>query len=137
MEQFVWRDSYSVHNEELDSHHKKLIALFNTLYESFLSNADNDAIARTVQELIAYADYHFRAEERYMAAIDYAGLDVHKAEHLFFIKKITNLQYRNFMHEAVVVRELVIYLGTWLINHVIQEDRKYAVERRNRSAGSP
>lgn len=135
MDQFVWRDSYSVHNEELDTHHQKLIALFNTLYESFLADADNDAIARTVQELIAYADYHFRAEERFMAAIDYAGLDRHKTEHLFFIKKITALQYRNFLREATVLRELVIYLGNWLIHHVIQEDRKYAVDRRAAQRG--
>jgi hemerythrin-like metal-binding protein len=127
MDQFYWSESFSVHDEELDSHHRKLIALFNSLYDCFLNSADSAAIGQIIQELMWYADYHFRAEERYMALRDYAGIDAHRAEHLFFIKKVSNLQSRNFMDDPDVSRELVIYLGNWLINHVIREDRKYAV----------
>jgi hemerythrin-like metal-binding protein len=126
MEQFIWRDSYSVQNEELDSHHRRLIAIFNKLYDSFLANAAGDAIELTINELISYTNYHFEAEENYMTDRSYADIEAHKSLHAFFIEKMTHLHHRNSMHDAGVAKELVVYLGNWLINHVLQEDRKYS-----------
>jgi len=127
MDQFTWRDSYSVNNEELDSHHKKLIGIFNKLYDGFLSNGDSSAIGTIIGELVLYTAYHFRAEEIYMAERGYADIGTHKSEHRFFEEKISQLQHRNFMNDAEVAKEIVVYLGNWLINHVMREDRKYAV----------
>lgn len=127
MEQFIWRDSYSVNNEELDSHHKKLIGIFNKLYEFYLTNVDSITIGQTIEELKSYSDYHFKAEEKYMMERGYLDIGTHRIEHLFFIEKTSYLQYRNLMHDSDVSKELVVYLGNWLINHVLMEDRKYSI----------
>ncbi|MBF0161661.1 MAG: hemerythrin, partial [Magnetococcales bacterium] len=34
MEKFLWLDTYSVGNEEIDLQHQRLFALFNTLVET-------------------------------------------------------------------------------------------------------
>jgi hemerythrin len=127
MEQFLWREGYSVNNEELDSHHRKLIGIFNKLYEFYLTDVDSIAIGQAIDELIEYTDYHFEAEVKYMMEREYIDIAAHKIEHLFFKEKISYLQYRNLMNDAEVSKELVIYLGNWLINHVLRVDKKYSI----------
>jgi hemerythrin len=127
MEQFVWRDSLSVNNEELDSHHRKLIAIFNKLYDCYLTSVDSVTIGHTIEELILYTNYHFKAEENYMMARKYSDMAAHRFEHEYFKEKMNQLLHRNLMNDSEVSKELVVYLGTWLINHVMQVDKKYSV----------
>lgn len=127
MEQFVWSESYSVNNDELDSHHKNLIHIFNKLYTSYLANDNSVVIANTIVELVSYTLYHFAAEENFMRETGYVNLGHHLSQHTFFRNEIYQLQHRNLSNDPEVTQELVVYLGNWLLRHVMVEDRKYAI----------
>ncbi len=122
MPQFTWDDSYSVNNAELDSHHKKLFNLFNKMCEE-CSRAEDDKRKDTIiDELVSYADYHFEAEEKYMAGIGYEDMDNHIRMHRYFTQKTFEMRQVNTNN----TKELIDFLGNWLRRHVMEEDKKIA-----------
>ncbi len=123
---FTWNDKYSVHNEELDKDHKALFEVVNKLYDScFVGN--NISLGPIIEVLISYTNYHFTAEEKYMKDKGYKKLDKHIAEHKMFKDRILQLQRKNDMNDIEVTKELIVYLGNWLLKHVIKEDKKYSI----------
>jgi hemerythrin-like metal-binding protein len=81
----------SVNNDVIDSHHEKIIELFNVLYDN-ADQLNGELYDELVDELINYTDYHFATEEEYMSEIDYAGADDHLREHRLFAEKLQQLK---------------------------------------------
>jgi hemerythrin len=71
----TWYKQYSVNNEELDNHHKNLFAILNKMYDSCLPADSSECAASVIEKLIEYTDYHFKAEEKYMADKGYKEID--------------------------------------------------------------
>ena len=92
---FTWDNKYSVNNEELDNHHKRLFAIFNKLYNSCLDKDKRITLGPIVEELVSYVNYHFVAEEKYMKSIGYKDIDKHISEHWFFKDRICMRQHVN------------------------------------------
>lgn len=124
---FKWYKKYSVNNGELDGHHKILFDIFNRLYDNCLGNESAKCLNPIIEELISYSHYHFTAEEQYMRNIGYKETDRHILEHRGFTQKTLQLQKVADKDKPEVTKELIIYLGKWILNHVITEDKKYAV----------
>jgi hemerythrin len=127
MELFTWCDYYSVNNDELDNHHKALFDIFNRLHEDCLGHDNAKCIIAILEELVLYAQCHFIAEERYMRNIGYKEIDKHIIEHTEFAQKILQLRQVAVKDDIVATEELVLYLGEWILNHVFDEDKKYAI----------
>ena len=121
-----WNDDYTVNNEELDNHHKKLIAILNSLYEECLKVDSEDCAGPKLDELLAYADYHFKAEEQYMRRIQYFEVDDHIELHNGFVFKMGEMKRIEHASHLELTKELIIFVGKWLLRHVLEEDRKYA-----------
>lgn len=128
----TWNDDYSVNNEELDGHHKKLISILNRLYGECLKVDVENCAGPKVEELLAYADYHFKAEEQYMRDIEYFEIDEHIEMHTGFAYKLEEIKRIPHASELELTRELIVYIGKWLLQHVLEEDRKYAVHAAGR-----
>ena len=121
-----WNDDYSVNNEELDSHHRKLISILNGLYDECLKADTDDCTGLKLDELLAYADYHFKAEEQYMRLIQYFEIEAHIELHNGFAFKLEELKRIPHLSQLELTKELITFIGKWLLNHVLKEDRKYA-----------
>lgn len=124
---FKWKDSYSVGVEELDLHHKKLFGILNTLYEGSLVPDGNLDIADKIDALIAYTEYHFAAEEEHLKQIGYLERESHFRLHRSFIKKVSRLQRKSHLPAEELTQELIVFLGNWLLHHVLEEDKKYVL----------
>jgi hemerythrin len=123
---FTWYNKYSVNNEELDSHHKKLFNIFNRLYDTCLHTENKNCIEPILYELLLYADYHFKAEEKYMADTGYKDIVKHSQMHYYFIDRVIEMQHVEDKNDYNLVKDLVVFLGNWLLHHVIDEDKKYS-----------
>lgn len=130
-----WNEDYSVHNEELDSHHKELISILNQLYNECLKVDSQNCTGPRLEELLAYADYHFKAEEQYMRQLEYFEIDEHIEMHAGFIFKLAELQRIQSLSQMELAKELIVFLGKWLLHHVLEEDKKYALHAAGK-AGS-
>jgi hemerythrin len=122
----TWYKRYSVNNEELDNHHRKLFAILNKLYDSCLQSENVDCVVPIIEELIEYTDYHFSAEEKYMLEKGYNGIEEHRQDHKFFLDKLLQLRNCEPKDEYDYKREVFVLLGNWILNHVTIEDKKYA-----------
>jgi len=122
-----WNDNFSVNNEELDNHHKELISILNRLYGECLEVDSDNCVGPKLDELLAYADYHFKAEEQYMRRIEYFEIDSHIEMHNGFIFKLEEIKRIPHASELESTRELIVFIGKWLLHHVLVEDKKYAL----------
>lgn len=122
----TWRDEYSVNNEELDSHHQQLIATLNKLYTECLQVDSEGCVGPKLDDFLAFADYHFAAEEAYMRRIQYFEVDSHIEQHKSFVYKLSEMKRLQNVSEIELTRELITFIGKWLLHHVFEEDRKYA-----------
>ena len=124
---FAWYKKYSVNNEELDNHHKNLFDIFNSLFDNCTKAENVNCVAPIIVELIKYSNYHFSAEEKYMADIGYKGIDAHKQLHRYFTEKVIEMQQVENKNDYDLTKEIIVFLGNWLLQHVIVEDKKYAL----------
>jgi len=84
--------------------------------------------------LLAYADYHFKAEEQYMRQIEYFEIDDHAEMHNNFIFKMNEFERIQEPNQMELTKELIIFIGKWLLHHVLEEDKKYALHAAGRSS---
>ena len=131
----AWNDDYSVNNEELDGHHRELMSILNRLYGECLKVDAENCVGPKLEELLAYADYHFKAEEQYMRDIEYFEIDEHIEMHNGFTYKLEEIKRIPHASDLELTRELIVYTGKWLLHHVLEDDRKYAVHAAGRGQG--
>jgi|SRR5208337_4492115 len=124
---FTWDIKYSVNNEELDNQHKKLFDIFNKLYDGSLDKDNRITLGPIVEELVSYFNYHLVAEEHYMESIGYKDINNHISEHKIYLDRIGKLKQKPHILDIVVSDEFILHLGKWIVDHIIELDRKYAV----------
>lgn len=127
MEPFKWDDDFSVNNESVDSHHKKLIGLFNEM-GTLIENEQETPLFSTIKlisELNIYAIFHFKEEEKLMEEGNYPRLEEHKVLHKEFIDKVNKFKDEYLHNDPLLNFELFNYLSDWVLTHIVQEDSKY------------
>lgn len=125
---FIWNDSFCVNNVTIDSHHKELFRIFNDLYNSTFDADAPDTFSHILDELDAYAKYHFQIEEQYMRDVRHIDTERHVCMHSYFISRVADINIRAGNGSLDVCRELIFFLGNWLKHHVVEEDRRIPVE---------
>jgi hemerythrin-like metal-binding protein/PAS domain S-box-containing protein len=124
-ELIIWSKKYELNLSVIDSQHKRLIKLINTLYISFKKGQTTEELQNYLKELIDYTNYHFGIEEKYFDKFEYENRSFHKSEHIEFQQKITDFQ-NDFLHkETDGAYKLILYLKDWFLNHILIEDKKY------------
>ena len=128
MSLFIWYKTYSVNNVELDNHHKALLDILNRLYDNCLIKDIENCLYPIIEELVSYSNYHLPAEEQHMRSLGYWDIDKHILEHRVFEQRILQLQ-RAANKDGLedTTKELIIYLGSWLLHHIMEEDKKYSL----------
>jgi hemerythrin len=127
MKLFTWYEKYSVNNEELDGHHMVLFNILNKLYENCMANANDNRLDEIIEELVSYSTYHFIAEEQHMKNCGCMDIDKHVLEHRAFTERTLLLKQDLDKDDFEGSKELIVFLGNWLLHHVMEEDRKYSV----------
>jgi len=126
MENFAWKDKYSVHVDEMDRHHKKILEYLAEIQGKIQSDDSDRKVGETLKALIDYADFHFSEEERLMRAMDYFELTTQINQHAYFTEEVREMT-RQFDLRILPGRSVVGFLRDWFINHILHEDYKYGV----------
>ena len=127
MSLFIWFDEYSIRNEEIDNHHKRLFEIFNMLSDSLYDENKIDMVYGLLDELIFYSDYHFKAEEKLMIENNYVDTTMHIARHKYFTESVINFRESDTVCSDELAWNTIKFLGNWLLLHVTKEDSKLAV----------
>lgn len=125
METISWKNEFSVGVEEMDTQHKKLLAMINRLIAEKSELTDPQTIAELLTGMMDYAQEHFRAEEYLMAEYGYDRKEQQEKQHQAFVDKTTSLLSAGDVGPNILSMALLDYLGTWLVGHILKEDMMY------------
>lgn len=126
MTAIIWDDSLSVNVAEIDQQHQKFISIANELSDSLRQDKGPDFVGNIVNELIDYAEVHFKTEEKYFDQFGYPDADNHKKEHAAFIVRVSDVKSRLDEGEGVLSFEMLKFVSLWLLRHIENIDKKYS-----------
>ncbi|MDD2542578.1 MAG: bacteriohemerythrin [Desulfuromonadaceae bacterium] len=120
-----WDDTFDLGINELDEHHRHLVALLNLTYDILTQGATHDGIAEVLDELVYYTIYHFAAEEHWMKENKYPHLSQHRDEHELFCQKINEFQKDLLKQKTNLSLEVLQFLNNWLTTHILKSDADF------------
>ena len=126
MKLITWNDNYSVDVEEIDNQHKEIIRIVNELYVSIVVGKSRNTMDKIFKDLTEYATTHFKIEEDYFEKFNYPETAFHKQQHEDIAKKIEEFKKRNEEGGEILDTEILYFLMSWFINHVILIDKRFA-----------
>ncbi|UCV10183.1 bacteriohemerythrin [Dechloromonas denitrificans] len=121
----TWDSRLDTGIEVIDAQHKRIVGYINDL-EIAKQKGDRHLVTEVIEQLIDYTQSHFGFEEAMLEEAGYKFLKPHKKVHELFIKRITEFTMRAAKGEDIA-DELHSMLAKWLLNHIANEDRDYAM----------
>ena len=119
-----WRPQLETGLAEIDSQHKTLVDMINSLAAFSLLETDRVIIEDTIHQLIDYASFHFSLEETLMKEAAFHEYPLHRAEHASFAMEIMHMSSKAFGN-GTTIGDISDYLKKWLIKHILTTDMQY------------
>lgn len=127
----VWTDKLVTGIGKIDEQHQVLVNLFNEANTKLTTNNNAEFVEQITRDLLSYALYHFETEEGLMQKYDYIedkieDADAHIRQHRSFSAKVVAM--RNDIKAGVLIsrEDLLSFLNSWLINHILNTDKRLA-----------
>jgi len=124
----LWDKKYSTGIDLIDEQHKELIVLTNKLYAACFA-ADSELEGKfkdAMSKMVKYVQYHFDAELKLLAAIEYPKYEEHKRMHVTLIKKILDSAKSHDEGKKFVPNNFVRTLVDWVFGHIAVYDKQYS-----------
>lgn len=121
-----WSTAYECGNQLIDSEHRELIALANTLFGiSVTSEAGSDKLRSALDQLLSHVKMHFDDEETELSKRNYRGLVWHKAAHVKLLRdaEVLALQVDSGQKTLAYLREFIV--NEVVIQHMLRADRDF------------
>lgn len=140
MQLVAWNDYLKTGIELVDQQHRGLVDLANETAARLADGAtlSGDEIRGLLAYLIDYAEVHFGTEEALMAlaGLDGRHVEHHRHTHSRFMRRVREMQARAADNDGTDGRQLMDFLGGWLIHHILGDDRAMARQLRALGAGT-
>lgn len=122
-----WTKALSVGHSKIDLQHKELIDNIEKIKELDPNNINPKEIDKLLNFIKDYTRKHFSEEEELLKKWNYPDLERHHTLHETFKKEINdsiiNLRAKNY--SKIYMSSIKIKLGSWLVSHIMNEDKKY------------
>ncbi len=118
-----WSPNLSVGIDFMDADHQKLMELLNELHDLVEpGHVQSEAIDK-LDELIDFAEQHFRLEERLMEESEYEEFEQHRQLHEVLLQDIAELRQYLTTGEKAAGPKIMDFLRDWLIRHILDSDK--------------
>jgi len=121
----AWSNDLSVGIASIDTQHRKLLDLINSLHEAMRQGQGRARIGEVARELSGYVSTHFTYEERLLRAHKWPELESHLATHKTYVAKVQEMQAQAANPTSSLVLEAQDFLRDWLTNHIRNTDTRY------------
>ncbi|MCP4995174.1 MAG: bacteriohemerythrin [Gammaproteobacteria bacterium] len=120
-----WSEDFNIDIQPLDDDHRELFELINRCRKAFDNHEAPENGYPMLDEIYHYAQYHFKREEKVMAACDYPDIKNHRQVHALLLKQARSMmkEEREGMFD---IRSLLAFLDDWCVGHVQSMDRNFA-----------
>ncbi len=126
---YTWSPDYELGVALIDAQHKKLFLIFRNLVEACKGDSKTNAGGQALELMVEYVDYHFKAEEEYWQ-LEPAIYALHRRAHYYFVKEIYAAT-GNIQKQRDISEELLVFLASWLLDHVLGMDRDHFQKLRD------
>ncbi|HHX17738.1 MAG TPA: hemerythrin family protein [Clostridium sp.] len=123
----LWRQSYEIGVEEIDSQHKELFKRISDLLDACSQNKGRQEVSKMIDFLEEYVEIHFTSEEKLHLKNLYPEYKGHKLLHGKFIKNFEELK-KKFENEGATLQFVGMvnrFVVEWLINHIGTADKAF------------
>ncbi len=134
---FPWSEHFETGIADIDQQHRRLVSLLNQVASAVVEDSTDINLDQLLDELTAYAHYHFEDEEALWARFleGEKVLADHRKYHSGFVEKVGEL-YQSRQCRQETLHEILSFLTHWLARHILQNDREMAliIERMGQGA---
>ena len=131
----AWEVGYELGIEDIDLQHHFFFNLINRLAKELLQANDAEYRGALINELNAYAKFHFISEENMMRKSGYPHLSYHRNLHVELIEQLSTRGSMLLLSASPeAIGSIIAFLGEWFLQHTREVDRKFA--RYLREAGT-
>lgn len=125
---FKFSDKYATGIPLIDKEHKELFRIIgevqNLIGNDFAVDKFDDIVS-LLEQLKEYTKFHFSDEEEYMKSINYDGLEAQQRAHDAFVARLEELDLTQIdENQQETLEELLEFLKEWLVNHILNSDKK-------------
>ncbi len=126
MNKIEWDDKLTTGIKSIDYEHQMLIERLNSVTEAIEKHLDEGTIAKTLDFLLDYTNFHFSNEEKFISDNGYPGLEVQQKQHAEFKKSINQiiLNYQQDGADKNIASDIHELLFTWLKKHIMEVDHQ-------------
>ncbi len=127
MDTFAWKPEYELGVKDIDDQHHYFVGLINKFVIEFGKSRDVEYQNSLVEELNAYAKFHFLSEENMMIRAGYPDYKKHKGHHRDLLDRLGAKEVELALERSEQRKEEVVgYLIEWFLVHTNKEDRQLA-----------
>lgn len=121
----AWKEIYETGIVAFDNEHRTLVAEVNRLYEAIRDKRGDEVLGDILIMLESYTVDHFQHEEKLMAEYQFPGLEEHQRVHQELIAAVQEIKARAASGTEELAQELLKFLRVWVLEHIIEVDKKY------------
>jgi hemerythrin-like metal-binding protein len=121
-----WNSSLATGIPSIDVEHQQLVQFVNELFDAMTQKKGREVTGMILNQLVAYTVKHFAHEEQLFASTSYPDQAAHRAEHATLKTQVSDFVAKFEAGKATVTAELMTFLRTWLTNHIMGSDKRYA-----------
>jgi hemerythrin len=121
-----WKPGYDIGVDFIDKQHRQLVEIISRLEASLATDAENKEMGGALKFLVDYTHQHFSEEEEFMLKTGFPRYEKQKALHKDFIQQVIEVLLKLKRGESIRPREFIKFLTDWLVNHILDEDKKIA-----------
>lgn len=122
---FEWNETFSVNIESIDSQHKVLIDYVNQLHDAMMEGKAHIEVAPILDGLVSYTASHFKHEEDMFKQYNYSDAQEHNKIHADLVAQVLDFKAKFAEGEVPLSSDLMEFLKQWLMDHILEEDKKY------------
>jgi hemerythrin len=126
MKKIEWDNKLSTGIKSIDSEHKMLIERLNSVVEAIEKNQGEGTIAKTLDFLLDYTNYHFSNEEKFISGHGYPGLELQQKQHKEFKDSLNQiiLDFQQDGADKEISMQIHDLLFVWLKKHITEIDHQ-------------
>jgi hemerythrin len=135
----IWDSAYETGHATIDAQHRELLGIVNGLESAQTEASDSgDAVLGVLSHIMDYSLSHFAMEEELMAEVGYptAAFEEMVQQHQEFTSNARMCAVEFGRGELVSMLPLQSFLTAWLLEHVIELDKRLAEFIREQSSTS-
>ena len=126
MTAFSWKENYSVHNEPMDSQHRRIFDYMSAIHQAMENNLDEDELDERLDRFDIYCKMHFFEEERLMEEIGFPSLIEHKKQHDQFLLDLDRFRASRGQKPSGEASAAFTVIKDRFVGHILNLDLLYS-----------